>query len=62
MTRELDIIAKTFSKTPVTVMRTELNLYQSNVQSAAYAFLKKIEQECKKRKQSKITLIVIIQK
>jgi len=60
MSRELDLLAREFSKTPVTVMRTEVNLYQSNIQSSASAFLKRIEQESKKQKQSKITLIAII--
>lgn len=60
MSRELDLLAKEFSKTPVTVMRTEVNLYQSNVQSATSAFLKKIEQECKKQRQSTVTLIAVI--
>lgn len=60
MSRELDLLAKEFSKTPVTVMQTEVNLYQSNIQSAASSFLKKIEQECKKQRQSTVTLIAVI--
>lgn len=60
MSRELDLLAKEFAKTPVTVMRTEVNLYQTNVHSATSAFLKKIEQECKKKRQSSVTLIAII--
>lgn len=61
MSRELDILAREFRKTPVTVMRTEVNLYQTNIQSASSAFLKKIEQECKKEKQSTVTLIALIE-
>jgi len=60
MSRELDLLAKEFAKTPVTVMRTEVNLYQTNIQSATSAFLKKVEQECKKQQQSKVTLIAMI--
>lgn len=60
MSRELDLLAREFSKTPVTVMRTEVNLYQSNIQSAPAPFLKKVEQECKKQKQSSVTLIAVI--
>lgn len=60
MSRELDLLAREFSKTPVTVMRTEVNLYQSNVQSATSAFLKKVEQECKKQRQSTVTLVAVI--
>ncbi len=61
MSRELDILAKEFNKKPVTVMRTLVNLYQTNIQSASTAFLKKIEQECKKEKQSTVTLIALIE-
>lgn len=61
MSRELDILAREFRQTPVTVIRTEVNLYQTNIQSASSAFLKKIEQECKKEKQSTVTLIALIE-
>ncbi len=61
MSRELDILAREFSKKPVTVMRTEVNLYQTTIQSAASAFLKRVEQECKKEKQSTVTLIALIE-
>lgn len=60
MSRELDLLAREFSKTPVTVMRTEVNLYQTNIQSAASAFLKKVEQECKRERKSTVTLIAVI--
>lgn len=60
MSRELDLLAREFSKTPVTVMRTELNLYQTNIQSAAAAFLRKVEQECKKEKKGMVTVVAVI--
>jgi hypothetical protein len=60
MSRELDLLAKEFSKTPVTIMRTEVNLYQTNIHSATSVFLKKVEQECKKQKQSTFTLIATL--
>lgn len=60
MSQNLDLLAKEFSKTPVTVMRAEVNLYQTNIQSVASAFLKKIEQECKKQRQSTVMLIAVI--
>lgn len=60
MSRELDLIAKEFRNTPVTMIRTELNLYQSNIQSAASIFLKKLEKECKKQRQSTVTLIAFV--
>ncbi len=60
MSRELDLLAREFAKTPVTVMRTGVNLYQTNIQSATSAFLKKLEQECKNKRQSIVTLIAVI--
>ena len=60
MSRELDLLAREFSKTPVTVMRTELNLYQTTIQNAAAAFLREVERECKKEKKSEITMITLI--
>jgi hypothetical protein len=60
MSRELDLLARDFQKTPVTVLRTELNLYQTNIQIAAAAFLREVERECKKEKQSKVTIVGLI--
>ena len=60
MSRELDLLAREFQKTPVTVIRTELNLYGANIQTAAGAFLRSVEQQCKKEKQSALTLIAIL--
>ena len=45
MSRELDLLAREFSKKPVTVMRTEVNLYQTNIQSATSQFLREVERE-----------------
>ena len=59
MSRELDLLAREFNKTPVTVMRTEMNLYQTNIQSAAAPFLKKVEQECKREKKSELLIIAV---
>ena len=61
MSRELDILAREFSKKPVTVMRTEVNLYQTSIQSAASAFLKKVEHECKRERQAMVTFIAVIE-
>lgn len=60
MSRELDLIAREFQKVPATVLRTDVNLYQSNIQTATGAFLKKVEQECKRQKKSGFTLVAII--
>ncbi len=60
MSRELDSLAKEFSKTPVTVLRTEVNLYQTNIQSATAQFLREVERECKREKKVNLKVIVII--
>ncbi len=60
MSRELDLLAKEFSKKPVTVMRTEVNLYQTNIQTATAQFLREVERECKKDKKSKFTIAIFI--
>jgi hypothetical protein len=59
MSRELDLLAKEFSKKPVTVMRTEVNLYQTNIQSATSQFLREVERECKREKKSTITVLIV---
>ena len=61
MSRELDLLAKEFHKTPVTVLRTEVNLYQQNVQVASAPFMRKIEQESKRLRTPNITLVAIIE-
>ena len=61
MSRELDLLAKEFSKKPVTVMRTEVNLYQTNIQSATSQFLREVERECKREKKASATLVALIE-
>ena len=60
MSRELDLLAREFQKTPATVLRTEINLYQTNVQSASSAFLRVVEQHCKKKQQPTVTLVAVV--
>jgi hypothetical protein len=60
MSRELDILANEYKKKPATVIRKDVNLYGTNIQNATSSFLRTIEQDCKKEKQSKFTLLVII--
>jgi len=59
MSRELDLLAKEFSKKPVTVMRAEVNLYQTNIQSATAQFLREVERECKRERKSVFSLVCI---
>ncbi len=60
MSRELDILAKEFQKKPVTVIRKDVNIYGTSIQSATSSLLRAVEQECKKQRQSHVTLIVVI--
>lgn len=60
MSRELDLIAREFQKVTATVLRTEVNLYQNNIRTATAAFQKSVDQECKRQKQSRFTLVAVI--
>ena len=60
MSRELDLLAREFKNEPATVMRTELNLYQTNILAAAAPFLKRVEQECKRQKAGRVVLLAVI--
>ena len=60
MSRELDVLAKEFAKTPATVMRKDLNLYQTSMSTAASSFLREVDSRSKKQKQSAVVLIAII--
>jgi hypothetical protein len=61
MSRELDLLAREFQKKPVTVMRKEIDLYQSNIQKETGSFLRMVEQECKKGRSSSVTLVIVIE-
>jgi hypothetical protein len=60
MARELQLLAKEFERQPVTVMRTNLNLYQTSINQAAAAFLRQIAAQAKKDKSSSVTLVAVI--
>ena len=42
MARELELLAKEYAKNPVTVIRTNLNLYQTPISTVAAQFLKQV--------------------
>ena len=48
MTRELQLLAKEFDRQPVTVIRTNLNLYQTQISTVAAAFLKQVASQANK--------------
>ena len=60
MARELELLAKEYAKNPVTVLRTNLNLYQSPISTAAAQFLKQVAAQAKKEKVSTVTIVAII--
>jgi hypothetical protein len=61
MSRELDLLAKEFSKKPVTVMTTHLLMDQKPLQSAASSFIRDVEQQCKKKKSVYVRLVAVIE-
>ncbi len=60
MARELQLLAKEFERQPVTVMRTNLNLYQTSIGTAAAPFLRQVATQAKKEKASSVTLVAVI--
>ncbi len=60
MARELELLAKEYAKNPVTVLRTNLNLYQSSISTVAAPFLKQVAAQAKKEKVSTVTIVAII--
>ncbi len=60
MARELELLAKEYAKNPVTVLRTNLNLFQSTISTVAAPFLKQVATQAKKEKVSSVTIVAII--
>ena len=60
MSRELNLLAKEFERTPVIVLRTNLNLYQTPINQAAAAFLRQVSTQAKKEKTVSVTLVAVI--
>jgi hypothetical protein len=60
MARELQLLAKEFERQPVTVLRTNLNLYQTPISTAAAQFLKQVAARAKKEKVSTVTIVAVI--
>ena len=60
MARELQLLAKEFERQPVTVLRTNLMLYQTPIVTAAAQFLKQVAAQAKKEKVSTVTIVAII--
>ena len=60
MSRELDLLAKEFSKKPCTVLRTELNLYQTQINQAVAPFLREVAAQSKKTKAASVSLFAVL--
>jgi hypothetical protein len=60
MSKELDELSKQYQKEKPTVIRKEISIFQSSLQTEAANFLRSVEMECKKQKQANMTLVVII--
>ena len=60
MARELQLLAKEFERQPVTVMRTNLNLYYTSISTAAAPFLRQVATQAKKEKAASVTLVAVI--
>ena len=60
MQRELNALAKEFNRQPISLMRTNLNLYQKNINTVASPFLKQVATQAKKSKSNDVVLIAII--
>ena len=60
MSRELNILAKQFSKTSATVLRSEYSLYQKDLVREATKFLRKVEKVAKKEKSGQVVLVAVV--
>ena len=61
MSRELQLLAKQFDRQTVTVMSTNLNIYQTNISQAATQFLKQVANQAKKEKSVLVKLVAVIE-
>jgi hypothetical protein len=60
MSKELDLIAKEYSKEQVTVMRKDINLYGKNLTTELSGYIREVERTAKKDKSGKVTVLAIL--
>lgn len=60
MSKELNQIAKEFGSREITVLRTNINLYNNHIAQVAAPFLKQVASQSKKSKSATLTLVAII--
>ena len=60
MSVELNDLSKEFGKDKPKIIRKDISLYRTTISTASAAFLREVDQECKKKKQADVTLIALI--
>ena len=60
MSREIDLLSHEFRRKPVTVIRADISLFQSNMNQKSGGFLREVDRIAKKDKLGKVTLIAIL--
>ena len=60
MSREIDLLSYEFKRKPVTVIRADIGLFQSNMNQKSAGFLREVDRIAKKDKLGKVTLVAIL--
>jgi hypothetical protein len=60
--RELDLLARQFSKESARVLRSDFSLYQRDLTRDAMKFLREVEKTAKKEKSGQVILVAIVMK
>ena len=58
--RELDLLAKQFSRESATVLRSDFSLYQRDLTRDATKFLREVEKVAKKEKSGQVILVAVV--
>ena len=58
--RELDLLARQFSKQTASLLRKDFSLYGKNFQSEVSSFAKEVERTAKKDKTGQVVLVAIL--
>jgi N-acetylmuramoyl-L-alanine amidase len=58
--RELDLLARQFSKESASLLRKDFSLYQRDLTRDAMKFIRDVERTAKKEKSGKVVLVAIL--
>jgi len=58
--RELDLLARQFSKESATVLRSDFSLYQKDLVREASKFLREVEKVAKKEKSGQVVIVAVV--